>query len=71
MIVDVGYGSADWAVEVAETYEKTEVYGVDLSPIGPTDVPENVQLITMDVTDGLAQLGEYYAPDSFDLIHSR
>ncbi|KAL2046992.1 hypothetical protein N7G274_001010 [Stereocaulon virgatum] len=41
-VLDCGYGSASWAIEVAEQYPDCEVIGVDISPhMKPDDTPEN------------------------------
>jgi hypothetical protein len=54
-------------MEVANEYPTAKVYGIDLSPIQPKSVPENVEFITpMDFTKGLN-----FETGSFDLVHSR
>jgi len=75
LIVDLGTGSGKWAIDVAED-EKTssaKVIGIDLSPIQPTDVPENVEFYCEDFIVELHQLdgGRILHESSADLIHSR
>lgn len=40
-------------VEVAEEFPSAYVYGVDLSPIQDTFVPQNAEFIVADITEGL------------------
>jgi hypothetical protein len=40
---------------------------MDLSPMQPTDVPDNCQFIVGDLTESLADFDDL----SFDLVHSR
>lgn len=51
--VDVGCGPGAWVVEVAEEFPSAYVYGVDLSPIQDTFVPQNAEFIVADITEGL------------------
>lgn len=44
-ILDCGYGSGAWALEVAEKYPECQVYGVDISPhMMPEEIPGNLWL---------------------------
>ena len=56
-----------WAIEVADDYPRTQVIGMDLSPMQPTDVPENCEFIIGDLTESLADFDD----GNFDLVHSR
>ena len=53
-VVDVGTGSGVWCVEVAQEFPETRVVGTDLSPIQPTDVPDNCDFIVESLLDGLS-----------------
>lgn len=65
-VVDVGAGSGRWVVEVAEQFPFAHVYGIDLSPIEPTNAPVNAEFIVMDLTKGLE-----FDDRSTDFVHSR
>ncbi|KAK3176798.1 hypothetical protein OEA41_008123 [Lepraria neglecta] len=66
-VLDCGYGSASWAIEVAEEYPDCEVIGVDISPhMKPDDTPENFWPELDDINRPLA-----YDPNYFDLVQSR
>lgn len=65
-LVDVGAGSGRWVVEVAEQFPSTHVYGIDLSPIEPSNAPLNAEFIVMDLTKGLE-----FDDRSTDFVHSR
>ncbi|MCJ1385848.1 hypothetical protein MMC17_008972 [Xylographa soralifera] len=66
-VLDLGYGAASWAVEVAESYPDCEVIGVDISPhLKPDDAPENFWPQLDDLNKPFT-----FQSNSFDLIHSR
>jgi hypothetical protein len=50
---------------VADQYPNAEVLGIDLSPIQPTYIPENVRFMVDDCEDDWAN-----GPD-WDLVHFR
>ncbi|KAK2766286.1 hypothetical protein FQN54_007803 [Arachnomyces sp. PD_36] len=65
-ILDVGAGSGIWAMEMASLYPDTEIHGTDLSPVQPTEVPENVYFLIDDATEP-----DWLWPlDHFDMIHT-
>lgn len=65
-IIDMGCGTGQWAIEVAEMYSAAEVIGIDLSPIQPTWVPPNVKFEIDDVE------GDWTWPENhFDLVHEQ
>ncbi|PGH27955.1 hypothetical protein AJ80_00209 [Polytolypa hystricis UAMH7299] len=66
-ILDCGYGSGAWAVEVAEQYPQCEVIGIDITPhMKPDDTPENLWLQLDDLNRTFT-----FPPNYFDLVHSR
>jgi SAM-dependent methyltransferase len=65
-ILDVGTGSGKWAIEVADRFPKAKIFGTDLSPIQPADVPPNVFFQVSDCTD--KDWG--FKLGSFDIIHT-
>lgn len=67
-ILDIGTGTGEWAVGMAETYPQADVTGVDLSAIQPTSVPPNVFFEIFDAED---EDDWTYPENFFDLIHFR
>jgi len=65
-VVDIGTGSGQWVIEVADQYPSAMVFGTDLSPIQPIMVPENAEFIITDSAYGLD-----FDTDSTDLVNSR
>ena len=65
-LVDLGCGSGAWAVEVADCYNRTRVRGVDISPIQPILVPDNLDFVIADITEPLD-----FDDGSVDLVQSR
>lgn len=43
-VLDVGTGTGLWALDMADAYPPTTVYGTDLSPVQPSFVPPNLRL---------------------------
>ncbi|KAL7934496.1 S-adenosyl-L-methionine-dependent methyltransferase [Trichoderma chlorosporum] len=65
-ILDVGTGTGDWAIRVAEMFPECEVVGTDISAIAETEsVPVNVFFEIEDAEDWDRP------PDHYDLIHMR
>ncbi|EZF71275.1 hypothetical protein H105_06480 [Trichophyton soudanense CBS 452.61] len=64
-ILDIGTGTGDWAIDMADRYPDALVVGNDLSPIQPGLVPPNVQFEIDDVENDWA----HHKP--FDYIHCR
>ncbi|KAK2759516.1 hypothetical protein FQN54_002995 [Arachnomyces sp. PD_36] len=57
-VLDCGYGSGAWAVEVAEEYPGCEVIGIDISPhMKPDETPENLWLQESTFLGGQATFG--------------
>jgi trans-aconitate methyltransferase len=66
-ILDIGTGTGDWAIGMAEQYPHAEIIGTDIAPVQETGcVPSNVWFENDD-----AELEWTRAPDSYDLIHLR
>lgn len=65
-ILDVGTGTGEWAMRMAELYPRCDVVGTDISAIAETrSVPMNVFFEIEDAEDWDRP------PDHFDLIHFR
>jgi cyclopropane fatty-acyl-phospholipid synthase-like methyltransferase len=64
--VDIGTGSGLWAIQVAEEYPNTRVIGTDISPVQPTEVPQNCDFQIESLLEGLS-----FDTGSVDLLHSR
>ncbi|KIH87211.1 methyltransferase type 12 [Sporothrix brasiliensis 5110] len=65
-ILDIGTGTGEWAIGMAELYPTCEVVGVDISAIQPTAVPHNV---FFEIDDCEV---EWMRPENtVDLIHLR
>ncbi|KAI9886521.1 MAG: hypothetical protein M1823_001702 [Watsoniomyces obsoletus] len=64
-ILDIGTGTGEWAIAMAETYPDADVTGTDLSAIQPDAVPSNVFFEVDDAEE------EWTFGQSFDLIHMR
>lgn len=67
-VLDIGTGTGDWAINVAEDFPDCEVIGTDIADIQPSAVPYNVFFEIFDAED---DAGWTYLPDSFDLVHFR
>lgn len=67
MILDIGTGTGQWAIEMGDEFPDAEVQGTDLSPIQPSSVPENVHFFIDDASDDDWVL----PPNHFDYIHTR
>ncbi|KAH8889694.1 S-adenosyl-L-methionine-dependent methyltransferase, partial [Thozetella sp. PMI_491] len=65
-ILDCGYGSASWAVDVAEQYPDCEVTAVDIYPYLPDELPANLDLQVDDLNRPTS-----FPREHFDLVHSR
>jgi len=65
-ILDVGTGIGEWAIGMAEKYPDCEVFGTDIAPIQPTQVPANIEF---HIENGEE---EWIRPaDAVDLVHFR
>ncbi|OQD74197.1 hypothetical protein PENDEC_c012G06184 [Penicillium decumbens] len=64
-ILDIGTGSGIWPIEMAPLFPDAAITGTDLSPVQPTEVPENVHFLVDDATEDDWLWGQ----DHFDFIH--
>ncbi|TGZ77955.1 TAM domain methyltransferase [Ascodesmis nigricans] len=64
-ILDLGTGTGIWAIEMAEQHPEIQFTGVDLAPIQPEVLPQNVTFIIADVED------PWSFTEGFDFIHCR
>ncbi|KAL7624172.1 hypothetical protein AAE478_005729 [Parahypoxylon ruwenzoriense] len=65
-VLDMGTGTGIWAIDMGDEYPDAEILGIDLSPIQPLWVPQNVQFLVDNVEEEWLQ-----PPNSLDYIHSR
>ncbi|KAJ9221066.1 hypothetical protein DTO169C6_6587 [Paecilomyces variotii] len=65
-ILDIGTGSGIWPIEMASIFPGAHITGTDLSPVQPTEVPENVHFLVDDATER----DWLWNPNHFDLIHT-
>ncbi|TPX15023.1 uncharacterized protein E0L32_004853 [Thyridium curvatum] len=63
-VLDVGCGLGFWACEFTEKHPEAEIIGVDLSPIQPQYIPQNVQFEIDDLEE------PWTFTFKFDYIHS-
>lgn len=52
-------------MDVADDFPGADVMGIDLSPIQPTMVPQNLQFVVQDLEE------PWDMPERFDLVHTR
>ncbi|KAK5454353.1 hypothetical protein LTS15_006353 [Exophiala xenobiotica] len=67
-VLDCGFGTGNWAYDMAEYDPSCLVTAVDICPIlAPTDQLDNMDLQIADLNDRL----NFAEPETFDMIHSR
>ncbi|KAG6108501.1 hypothetical protein E4U13_006409 [Claviceps humidiphila] len=67
-VLDLGTGTGRWCIELADVYPNSIFEGMDLSPIQPDRVPENVSFVVDDVEH---ESGWTYPEDKLDYVHVR
>ncbi|KAH6662367.1 S-adenosyl-L-methionine-dependent methyltransferase [Halenospora varia] len=66
-VLDIGTGTGSWAVQMGDLFPNATIEATDLSPIQPTNVPENVQFIIDDAAED-----DWAVPENhYDYIHTR
>jgi trans-aconitate methyltransferase len=66
-VLDIGTGTGNWVIDIADQYPQSEAIGLDLSPIQPSWLPANCKF---DIDDAENQW--LFDPHKrFDFIHSR
>jgi ubiquinone/menaquinone biosynthesis C-methylase UbiE len=66
-ILDVGCGTGQWAIEMAQQFPQAEVIGLDLEQVKvSSSPPANYRFVKGDVLDGLP-----FESDWFDFVHQR
>jgi SAM-dependent methyltransferase len=66
-ILDIGTGTAEWAIEMAEDFPTSTIFGTDLSPIQPTWAPPNCRFFIDDAESDWT----FSSAEAFDYIHAR
>ncbi|KAH0586578.1 hypothetical protein H2248_007803 [Termitomyces sp. 'cryptogamus'] len=66
-ILEIGCGSGAWAIQAAQTYPKSSVIAIDISPLPSRALPPNTQFLQLNVTDTALP----FEQESFDIIHAR
>ena len=64
-ILDLGCGTGIWMLEMAEKFQRTHFYGVDLHPLGPEVILANIDIDVPHDFETPWSWGE----ESFDVIH--
>jgi SAM-dependent methyltransferase len=67
-ILDIGTGTGEWAMAMAEEFPNTEVIGTDIAQIQPAAGPPNV---FFEIDDAEEEYGWTWPEDEFDLVHLR
>ncbi|KAH6894485.1 methyltransferase [Thelonectria olida] len=67
-VLDLGTGTGRWCIDLADEYPNCQFHGMDLSPIQPDWVPENVLFVVDDIEH---EAGWTYPENKFDYIHIR
>ncbi|KAH8921594.1 S-adenosyl-L-methionine-dependent methyltransferase [Atractiella rhizophila] len=65
-ILDIGCGTGEWVLGMAERYPQSQVIGVDIAPVQPERPPPNVEFYRQDANERFA-----FEDKSFDFVHIR
>ncbi|KAI8082674.1 S-adenosyl-L-methionine-dependent methyltransferase [Gilbertella persicaria] len=66
-ILDLGCGPGTWIMDVATELPNSELVGVDISDVFPSDIrPSNVSFKLNNILDGIA-----FPDNTFDIVHFR
>ncbi|KXJ88590.1 S-adenosyl-L-methionine-dependent methyltransferase [Microdochium bolleyi] len=52
-VLDLGTGTGLWSLEMGDKYPNAKFLGIDISPIQPTLVPQNVKFLVADIEQDL------------------
>ncbi|CAG8926981.1 unnamed protein product [Penicillium salamii] len=66
-ILDIGTGTGEWALEMAELHPQAYILGTDLSPIQPSWAPPNCRFFIDDAESDWT----FDRDEKFDFIHAR
>ncbi|PKC68522.1 S-adenosyl-L-methionine-dependent methyltransferase [Rhizophagus irregularis] len=64
-VLDIGCGAGTWLLDLANEYENSYFFGVDIKPIFPQEIkPNNLEFIEADITNRLP-----FHDNAFDFAH--
>ena len=66
-ILDIGTGTGNWALDMAEDFPHAEIVGTDLSPIQPSFSPPNCRFFVDDAESDWT----FTRDEAFDSVHAR
>lgn len=66
-ILDIGTGTGEWVLEMAEDHPSADILGTDLSPIQPNWAPPNCRFFIDDAESDWT----FSSSEAFDYIHAR
>ncbi|CAG8636302.1 uncharacterized protein OCT59_009619 [Rhizophagus irregularis] len=64
-VLDVGCGPGAWLIDLANKYEDSNFFGIDIKSVYPSEaIPENLEFVEADIFNGLP-----FPDDEFDFVH--